>query len=32
MVLNPALVERPIVLSPKGAALCRPAEKVRALL
>ncbi len=32
MVAYPVLVERPIVLSPKGAALCRPMEKVRALL
>ena len=32
MVLHPILVERPIVLSSKGAALCRPAEKVQALL
>ncbi len=32
MVAHPILVERPIVLTPKGAALCRPAEKVRALL
>ena len=32
MVAHPILVERPIVVSPKGAALCRPVEKVRALL
>jgi len=32
MVRHPILVERPIVVSRKGAALCRPAEKVRALL
>ncbi len=32
MVAHPILVERPIVLSPKGAALCRPMEKVQALL
>jgi arsenate reductase len=32
MVAHPILVERPIVLSPKGAALCRPKEKVEALL
>jgi|SRR6516164_3432415 arsenate reductase len=32
MTEHPALVERPIVVSPKGAALCRPAEKVEALL
>ena len=32
MTENPALVERPIVVTPKGAALCRPAERVLALL
>lgn len=32
MVADPALVERPIVVTPKGAALCRPMEKVAALL
>ncbi len=32
MVKEPILVERPIVVTDKGAALCRPAEKVRALL
>ena len=32
MVANPVLVERPIVTSPKGAALCRPAERVADLL
>jgi arsenate reductase len=32
MVANPILVERPIVISPKGVALCRPAEKLRTLL
>jgi arsenate reductase len=32
MVAHPILVERPIVESPKGAALCRPAEKVADLL
>ena len=32
MVENPALVERPIVVTPKGAALCRPAERLQALL
>jgi len=26
MILEPALVNRPIVSTPKGAALCRPAE------
>src|SRR5436190_4625088 len=28
MVAHPILVERPIVVTPKGAALCRPSEKV----
>ena len=32
MVAHPILVERPIVLSPKGAALCRPMDKVLALI
>jgi arsenate reductase len=32
MVANPILVNRPIVTTPKGAALCRPPETVRALL
>jgi arsenate reductase len=32
MVAHPILVERPIVQTPKGAALCRPAEKVADLL
>src|SRR5665213_2549201 len=32
MVSHPILVERPIVAGPKGAALCRPAERVRDLL
>ena len=32
MVADPALVERPIVVTPKGAALCRPMEKVESLL
>lgn len=32
MVEHPVLVERPIVVTPKGAALCRPAEKVAELL
>jgi arsenate reductase len=26
MIMDPALVNRPIVATPKGAALCRPAE------
>jgi arsenate reductase len=32
MTENPILVERPIVVTPKGAALCRPADKVLDLL
>ena len=32
MTEHPVLVERPIVVSSKGAALCRPVEKVEALL
>ena len=28
MTESPVLVERPIVVTPKGAALCRPKEKV----
>jgi arsenate reductase (glutaredoxin) len=32
MVGEPILVERPIVVTPKGAALCRPVEAVLALI
>ena len=32
MTAHPSLVERPIVASPKGTALCRPADRVAALL
>jgi arsenate reductase (glutaredoxin) len=32
MILDPILVNRPIVATPKGAALCRPAELVLSLL
>jgi arsenate reductase len=32
MVGHPILVERPIVLSPKGAVLARPPEKIEAIL
>ncbi|HYG25428.1 MAG TPA: arsenate reductase (glutaredoxin) [Caulobacteraceae bacterium] len=32
MVAHPILVERPIVVSPRGAALCRPSEQVFTLL
>src|SRR6476469_8368073 len=32
MIVEPILVNRPIVVTPKGAALCRPAERVLTLL
>lgn len=32
MIADPSLVERPIVTSAMGAALCRPADRVLALL
>jgi arsenate reductase (glutaredoxin) len=32
MLADPTLVERPVVTSAKGAALCRPAERVLTLL
>ena len=32
MILDPVLVERPIVVTPQGAALCRPAELVLGLI
>jgi arsenate reductase len=32
MIAEPILVERPIVVTPKGAALCRPADRVQDLL
>jgi arsenate reductase len=32
MVAHPILVNRPIVVTPKGAALCRPSETVHDLL
>jgi len=32
MTAHPELVERPIVVTPKGAALCRPKERVLDLL
>lgn len=32
MVAHPILVERPIVVTPKGAAIIRPMEKLEALL
>ena len=32
MVEHPILIERPIVVGPKGARLCRPIEKVNEIL
>jgi arsenate reductase len=32
MQTHPVLIERPVVITAKGAALCRPAEKLAALL
>lgn len=32
MLAHPILIERPLVETDKGAALCRPQDKVRALL
>jgi arsenate reductase len=32
MILDPVLVNRPILVTPKGAALCRPAELALSLL
>jgi arsenate reductase len=32
MLAHPILIERPVVVTERGAALCRPAEKVQALL
>ena len=32
MIIEPILVNRPIVVTPKGAALCRPAELALSLL
>lgn len=32
MIIDPILVNRPIVVTPKGAALCRPAELALGLL
>ncbi|MBN8769057.1 MAG: arsenate reductase (glutaredoxin) [Stenotrophomonas nitritireducens] len=32
MAMHPALINRPIVRTPKGTALCRPPETVRTLL
>ena len=32
MIAHPMLIERPIVVTDKGARLCRPAEKVPEIL
>jgi arsenate reductase (glutaredoxin) len=32
MIAHPVLVERPIVVAPRGTVLCRPAERVRDVL
>lgn len=32
MTVHPVLVERPIVVGPKGTALCRPFDRLQALL
>ena len=32
MMTHPILINRPIVVTPKGTALCRPSEKVLSLL
>ncbi|PIR01031.1 MAG: arsenate reductase, partial [Nitrospinae bacterium CG11_big_fil_rev_8_21_14_0_20_45_15] len=32
MTENPILIQRPIVVTPKGTAICRPAEDVKKLL
>jgi arsenate reductase len=32
MIAHPVLVERPIVVTGKGVALCRPADRLQALL
>ena len=32
MLAQPILIDRPVVVTERGAALCRPAERVRALL
>jgi arsenate reductase (glutaredoxin) len=32
MIAHPKLIERPVVETPKGARLCRPAEKLREIL
>jgi arsenate reductase len=32
MLANPILINRPFVVTPKGARLCRPVERVREIL
>ena len=32
MIEHPILINRPIVVTPKGTKLCRPSESVRELL
>ncbi len=32
MIANPILIDRPLVETDKGAALCRPQDKVREIL
>lgn len=32
MLANPILIERPIVATPKGVRLCRPAERLQEIL
>ncbi|GBQ84936.1 arsenate reductase [Gluconacetobacter johannae DSM 13595] len=32
MLADPVLIERPFVTTPRGARLCRPAERVREIL
>jgi len=32
MAEHPILIERPVVISPKGARLCRPPERVKEIL
>jgi arsenate reductase len=32
MIAHPVLVERPILVTPKGAGVCRPIERAEALL
>lgn len=32
MIANPILIERPVVITPKGVKLCRPSETVKEIL